>query len=442
MAIRALGKARWGMALCGLVLLAGSAAEGQTPAAGHGPYFPADAPWYQDISAAPVDAESSMVINWLNGQGWGGGQMQIDFSIEVLEADGSAPRSFTPTGDFFSPDCDHVPMPVPAGGALEGETGYQCTGDGDCHLLVVDPPNHKLYEMWRANITGPATSQFAGGCLAVWDMSLTYPPAARGQGCTSADAAGFPMSPLLFSADEVAAGHIDHAIRFILPNSRIRHGIYVHPATHSTNSTSGPATAPPYGARLRLRADYPLASLPNEGARVVARAMQKYGILLADGGTIALTAQSDTFTTAKWSGLLGSHDLAALHVSDFQMVAGGDRYSLADDCVRTTPLFYDGLELGSLAKWIGSVRSPQAPAGGARGEKGSDLQGAARRALLCRAGVRADVRAGVGTGCAAGLQSHHTAEHAVKRLLLERAQRLAMEGQLPPHHFSHLSFLP
>jgi len=88
---------------------------------------------------------------------------------------------------------------------------------------------------------------------------------------------------------------------------------------------------------------------------VVARAMQKYGILLADGGTIALTAQNDTFTTAKWSGLLGSHDLAALHVSDFQMVAAGDRYSIAVDCVRTTPLFYDGLELGSLAKWSGSV---------------------------------------------------------------------------------------
>jgi serine/threonine-protein kinase len=355
MAIRALAKARWGVALCGLILLTSFSARAQAPAAGHGPYFPADAPWYQDISAAPVDAESPMVINWLNGQGWGGGQMQIDFSIEVLAADGSMPRVFTPTGDFFHPDCDLVPMPVPANGALEGESGYQCTADGDCHLLVVDRPNHKLYEMWRANITGLATSQFLGGCLAVWDMNLTYPPIARGQGCTSADGAGFPMAPLLFSADEVAAGHIDHAIRFILPNRSIRHGIYVHPATHSTNLTSGPATAPPYGARLRLRADYPLASLPNAGARVVARAMQKYGILLADGGTIALTAQNDTFTTAQWSGLLGPHDLAALHVSDFQMVAGGDRFSIDVDCDRTTPLFYDGLEVGELAKWSGSV---------------------------------------------------------------------------------------
>jgi serine/threonine-protein kinase len=135
----------------------------------------------------------------------------------------------------------------------------------------------------------------------------------------------------------------------------MRRHVYVHPATHSTNPTSGPATAPPYGSRLRLRADYPVQNLPNAGARVVARAMQKYGILLADGGTIALTAQSDRFTTAKWSGLLGPLDLSALQVSDFQMIAAGDRYTIGDCAARTTPLFNDGWELGSLAKWSGST---------------------------------------------------------------------------------------
>ena len=84
--------------------------------------------------------------------------------------------------------------------------------------------------------------------------------------------------------------------------------------------------------------------------------MQKYGILLADGGTIALTAQSDRFTTAKWSGLLGALDLRALQVTDFQMVAGGDRYNFpTGDCARTTPLFNDGLELGGLSKWSGTT---------------------------------------------------------------------------------------
>jgi hypothetical protein len=343
-----------GLALSGLAFLAAAGAAQTLPAAGHGPYFPADAPWTQDISTAPVDSESAAVINWLASVGgWGGGRMQIDFTIEVLEADASAPmRSFTPTDDFFPEDCDLAQVPLPAGGALEGEPDYYCASDGDCHLIVVHRPSHRLYEMWRANVD-PQSGIFYGGCLAVWNMDLTYPAAGRGQDCTSADAAGYPIAPLLFTADEVAAGHIDHAIRFILPNSRMRRLVYVHPSTHSTFSTSGPATAPPYGARLRLRADYPLQNLPNEAARTVARAMQKYGILLADGGTIALTAQSDRFTTAKWNGLLGPLDLRSLQVTDFQMVAGGVRYNYTGDCLRTTPLFNDGLELGTLAKWSG-----------------------------------------------------------------------------------------
>jgi serine/threonine-protein kinase len=165
-------------------------------------------------------------------------------------------------------------------------------------------------------------------------MTRVYGPSGRGDGCTSADAAGYPIAPLLFSADEVAAGHIDHAIRFILPNARIRHGSYLHPATHSTGATSGPSSAPPYGAHLRLRPDFPLSSLPNEGARTVARALMKYGMLLADGGNIALTAQSDRFTTHKWSGLLGPRDLAAIKPGDFQMVDGGTRYPANVDCTR------------------------------------------------------------------------------------------------------------
>jgi hypothetical protein len=294
-------------------------------------YFPDAAPWYQDVSRAPFDSESAPVISYLDSVGFGLGRLQIDFSIEVLEALAGTPlRSFTPTEDHFRPDCDTDPVPVPPGGALEGESGYECTTDGDCHLIVVDRPRLRLFEMWRADIRG---STFRGGCLAVWDMARVYPPSGRGEQCTSADAAGYPIAPLLFSADEVAAGTIDHAIRFILPNSRIRRGTYVHPASHGTPATSGPATAPPYGTRLRLRADYPVDTLP-AGARVVARALQRYGMLLADGGQVALTARSDRFTRAKWDGLLGARDLQAIRPRDFEMVDGGLRIPLTLDCVR------------------------------------------------------------------------------------------------------------
>jgi serine/threonine-protein kinase len=295
-------------------------------------YFPAEAVWYRDVSAAALDPQSAAVIAYLDRVGWGLGRMQIDFSIEVIAADAGTPlRAFTPTEDHFRPDCDLDPVPVPPGGALEGEEGYECRGDGDCHLIVEDRGRMKLFEMWRADIRGDA---FRGGCLAVWDMTRVYPPSGRGEQCTSADAAGFPIAPLLFDADEAAAGRVDHAIRFILPNATIRAREYVHPATHGTRATSGPPDAPPYGARLRLRADYPLASLPNEGARTVARAMQRHGMLLSDAGRVALTARSDRFTRAKWEGLLGATDLAALRPRDFEMIAAGDRIPLTNDCVR------------------------------------------------------------------------------------------------------------
>jgi hypothetical protein len=323
---------------------AGGATGGTSTTPGSG-LFPPAAPWYQDVSNAALDAESAQVIAGLQSRGgWGAGSFRIDFSIEVLQADSSVvPRTFTRSGDFYDPDCDFVPMPVPPGGRLEGESNYACASDGDCHLIVIQ--GSKLYEMWRADITGgTATGQpFGGGCLAVWDLTRNYwapatPPApfARGDQCTSADAAGYPITALLFNADEVKSGSLNHAIRFILPNDRIRKGAYVHPATHSGAGKGTPtADTVPYGARFRLKQSFDLTKLPNEGARTVARALQRYGMFLSDGGNIALTAQADTTTTAKWSGLLGSSDLNKILVTDFEMVDGGTRIPLTLDCERT-----------------------------------------------------------------------------------------------------------
>jgi serine/threonine-protein kinase len=299
-------------------------------AAGTGPYFMTPMFFNRDVSTTPKAASSAAIIAALSAAGgWGNAnKMQIDFGLDVLTAGATAPRrTFTPTDDFYSPDCDQAAVPVPAGGNLESETGYACTGDGDCHLLVFDTSTSKLYEMYRANIT----SSFQGGCLAVWDARASYSTNLRGNQCTSADAAGLPIAPLLFSADEVKAGHIDHAIRFILPNNRIQRG-FVRPATHGTDTTGG-TNAPSYGVHFRLRADYPISSL-KPGAQVVARAMQKYGMYHADGGNIALTAQSDRHTTAKWSGLLAPQDLAALKVTDFEVIDHGAAITLTNDCVR------------------------------------------------------------------------------------------------------------
>ncbi len=200
---------------------------------------------------------------------------------------------------------------------MEGQSGYSCpVREQDCHYIVVDRDHSKLYEAYQASYDGHAlTATF----LAIWDLNRVYPPSGRGDQCTSADAAGFPIAPLLFNADELARGHIDHAIRFILPNNRIRAGVFVHPATHA-GGPEGPDTAPPYGVHLRLKSSYDVSHL-KPAARVVAVAMQKYGMFLADGGSIALTAQNDQDTTTKYSDVgFDPGDLSSLKVTDFEVV--------------------------------------------------------------------------------------------------------------------------
>jgi serine/threonine-protein kinase len=297
--------------------------------------FEAAEPWNTTIDADPKDATSDAIINWLsNNGGWGAGSLRIDFSITLQHAVAGTPfMAFSPTGAFYSPDCDQVPFPVPAGGAIEGENGYSCAGGGDCHLLVVDDANKKLYEMWRA-FAPAGQGGFPGGCAAVWDLTKAYPPNLRGDGCTSADAGGFPISAMLFTADEVAAGNIQHAIRFILPNDRIRGGnVYVHPGTHTTSATSGAANAPPYGVRFRLKANADLSGL-SANAKVIAQALQKYGMFLSDGGNIALTGADDRFSNAKWANLgVDSFSLSSLPVSAFEVVNLGAVVN-AGDCAR------------------------------------------------------------------------------------------------------------
>lgn len=321
------------LAACGDDPGGGGGGGGGNPAVGApGPFFDEPMFFNMDYSGVEPAANSDRMISTLRAAGgWGNGdRMQIDFSFDVLLADDTAPlRTFEPTDDFYEPDCDHVEVPVPADGNVEGETGYACEDGGDCHLIVFSPSRGTLYEMWKANITG---GEFFGGCMAAWDTTISYPDTLRGEQCTSADASGFPIAPMLFTADEVAAGEIDHAIRFILPNDRPKDG-YSRPATHGTHTDGGP-DAVPYGVHLRLRADYPLETLPSEGARVVARAMQKYGMYHADGGNIALTAASDRYTTAKWDGLLDPRDLADLAVEDFDVIDHGPTIELTLDCQR------------------------------------------------------------------------------------------------------------
>jgi len=313
-----------------------------------GASFPPNATFYQDISNATLDPLSAPIIDELQTRGWGTDPdrttLGIDFSFNLNCADdGVARRAYDQNGDN-QPDCDLAPVPLPTGGKVEGVDDYSCD-DGDCHLLVYQ--GTRLYELYQANITGGQATggTFTGSCLAIWDLTHDYwdpatnqsPDYSRGDHCDGGNAADVPIAPMLLTKQEVEAalagdGIIHHALRFTMKNNRIRAGHYVHPATHLGNgATTGDENTLATGARIRLRGDYPLASLPSDAARVVARTLQRYGMYLSDGGNIFISATGDAAAP-----LGGNSIVTALQPSDFEVVNGGRRIAWDDyDCNRT-----------------------------------------------------------------------------------------------------------
>ena len=139
----------------------------------------------------------------------------------------------------------------------------------------MDSTSCVLYELYHAFPQSDGTWKASSG--AVFNLTSN---ALRPAGWTSADAAGFPIVPGLIRYDEVASGAIHHAIRFTVPQTR---RAYVWPATHFASSLTD-AKYPPMGQRFRLRANYDLSGFSPEN-RVILRALQEYGMLLADNGS-------------------------------------------------------------------------------------------------------------------------------------------------------------
>jgi hypothetical protein len=222
------------------------------------------------VSGLPVDSKSADYLAGIAGLG-GNQKLHADFG-----GDGAygipyvtVPGTQTPVPiDFglYGDESDPGPYPIPLAAPIE---------DGsDAHVLAVDRDHCKLYELFAAS---RGTSRWSADSGAVFDLTSN---ALRPDGWTSADAAGLPIFAGLVRYDEVASGHIDHALRFTVSRTQ---NAYLHPATHDASSNSD-ASLPPMGLRLRLKASFNVSSFTGQ-ARVVLDALQKYGIIVADNGS-------------------------------------------------------------------------------------------------------------------------------------------------------------
>ena len=254
-----------------LLFAAGAATAARLPGAPGCPVFPATNAWNQRVDGLPVAAGSKTIIRSIGTTGhlhadfgsglWNGSPIGIPITV----VDTTTPRS-TVTFDYAD-ESDSGPYPIPSNVKIEGGS--------DAHAILVDRDACRLYELYA--LSHSANGQWHAGSGAIWSLTSN---ALRPAGWTSADAAGLPILPGLARYDDVAAGRIDHALRFTVSRTR---RAYVWPARHYASSLTS-TSLPPMGLRLRLKASYDISGFPPQ-AQVVLRALKEYGMMVADNGS-------------------------------------------------------------------------------------------------------------------------------------------------------------
>jgi hypothetical protein len=278
--------------------------------------FAASSLWNTDISSAPVDPNSAALINFIGpsvglhpdfGSGeYNGSIIGIPYQV-VDSTQDPVTINFTAYGD----ESDPGPMPIPLNAPIEGDPNPS----GDRHVLILDNANCWLYELYDAQ---PSGSAWNAGSAAVWDLTADEQ---RPYTWTSADAAGLPIFPGLARYDDIAAGAINHALRFTLQNSI---AAFTPPASHWA-ATSTNANAAPMGMRLRLKASFDISSYSATN-QVLLAAMKKYGLIMADNGSnMYISGDPDS----RWDND-DLHNLDGVTASDFDVIEMNPIYTQAN----------------------------------------------------------------------------------------------------------------
>jgi hypothetical protein len=310
------------------------------PPPGPLPVFPPDNWWNTDIATAPVDPNSAAYIAFIDNGGsrtlhpdFGGtaskkGDAIYGFPYAIVddsqaklpvkfkyadESDGVDHHTGKPYA-FYPIPAEAIAQPHWIEGGAPGNVDQRRKSDR--HLLVIDCTTRGLYEMWNMWYD-TAKGKWLGGSGAFWDMNRND---RRQEGWTSADAAGLAIFPGLVRWDEAWNDDIvdiGHAFRVTV---RASDG-HVFPASHTAGSTQG---ALPMGARLRLKMSVngqdPATRTADPHARKIFRAMQRYGLIVADNGTDMYV--SGTFDT-RWNNDILNPAFATLSASDFDVVQLG-----------------------------------------------------------------------------------------------------------------------
>jgi len=245
--------------------------------------FPPDNPWNQLVDEWPLHPESASIVASIGVDK----PLRCNLDMGFVLVPPTQERVQVQIVAYPA-ESDPGPYPVPANTPVEGWPAGFAEGavpslaevqrrppayEGDRHAIIVDPVNRLLYEFF---VFGRAERGWEADQASVFDLKTN---ALRPAGWTSADAAGLPIFPSVVRYDEIQRGRIDHALRVTVRRTR---RAFTAPATHYASRSENPEY-PRMGERLRLRAGVDLSGFSPE-VRTVLRALQRYGMLVADNG--------------------------------------------------------------------------------------------------------------------------------------------------------------
>jgi hypothetical protein len=326
--------------------------------------FPTDNPWNQNISNAPVAANSAAIISHIGSSihlhpDWGedsaaNGSDPL-YGIPYNVVHGNSTAKINVIIDNYPGESDVAGVPIPANAVIEGDYqngpnlnggGYNDGQRGDSHLIVWDEDNNIVYELYGVtrpsdptlfpNTSGVEKAHTDGLWHAaqetIWNLNTnTF----RTLGYTSADAAGLSILAGLVRPDEGlptsqgGQGAITHALRVTLPSGDINPQ-YIYPASHMVDTSQGTNNVP-LGTRLRLANTPAINSLINSmppESQIIARAMQQYGLIVADigssmyvtGASASEDANGNISQVWNMNDILASNGLRQLTAGDFEVV--------------------------------------------------------------------------------------------------------------------------
>lgn len=297
------------------------AKTGASPHIGNCEILPPDNVWNTPVDKLHKDKKSDAYIASIGAQS----KLHPDFASSMLSGipfEDLPPNTRQVKIDFeYHDESDLGGYPIPANAPIEGGAN----ADGDRHIILIDQQRCILYEIFAAHPNANGT--WSAGSGEKYDLtSNAIGPEGRG----SADAAGLQVLPGLVRYDEVAAGEINHAIRFTIPHTQ---GAFVWPARHKASKITDTNVAP-MGIRMRLRADYDISGF-SKSNQVILTALKKYGIILADnGGSMFISGAPDK----RWDdGDL--HDLTKITAADFEVVDESDWWML-ENSARVDPVAF------------------------------------------------------------------------------------------------------